>query len=50
VDHTAKGGRDGRRPALLYVHRRGLLDTVHVDLPGRLDRRANPLLLGTPPA
>jgi hypothetical protein len=26
------------------------LDTVHIDLSGRLDRRAYPLLLSTPPA
>ena len=35
VASVAKGGRE---------------HTVHVDLSGRLDRRAYPLLLGTPPA
>jgi hypothetical protein len=48
VNHTAKGlGRELGPHALdEYTEEK----FVHVDMSGRLDRRAYPLLLGTPPA
>jgi betaine-aldehyde dehydrogenase len=48
VNHTAKGlGRELGPHALdEYTEEK----FVHVDLSGRLDRRACPLLLGAPPA
>jgi aldehyde dehydrogenase (NAD+) len=48
VNHTAKGLGHKLGPHALdeYTEEK----SVHVDLSGRLDRRAYPLLLGTPPA
>jgi betaine-aldehyde dehydrogenase len=48
VNHTAKGLRRELGPHALDEYTEEKF--VHVDLSGRLDRRACPLLLGAPPA